>query len=141
MLGGIGERADSQFDTGSMLRREDTHMHDFRKLNVYSRALAFTRQVRMMTKGFPREEIFVLTSQYRRAADSIVLNIAEGAGNESLKEFRKFLSYSIRSGYECLGCADIALGESYLTKDSHEKLCVETNEIISMLVGLQRKLN
>ena len=76
-------------------------MHKFKELDVYKKALTFTRVVRETSKRFPKDELFVLSSQFRRAADSIVLNIAEGAGNSSKKEFARFLDYSIRSGFEC----------------------------------------
>jgi four helix bundle protein len=115
-------------------------MHDFRKLDVYKRALLFTRIVRSVTAGFPREEMFSLASQYRRAADSIVLNIAEGAGNTSKREFAKFLGYSVRSGYECGGCADISSNQHYITKKQYDDLIDETNQIVAMLIGLQRSL-
>lgn len=116
-------------------------MHDFRKLDVYKRALKFTKTVRRLTSTFPREELFALAAQYRRAADSIVLNIAEGAGNNSRKEFSKFLGYSIRSGYECGGCADLSLTQDYISGKQYDEIVQETNEIVSMLIGLQRSLS
>ncbi len=106
-------------------------IHDFRKLDVYKRALLFTKTVRKATASFPREELFALTSQYRRAIDSIVLNIAEGTGSGTNKEFTKFLSYSIRSGYECGGCADIAAVQKHISKKEYDSLIQETNEIVS----------
>jgi len=115
-------------------------MHDFRKLDVYGRALQFTSKVRKVTSAFPKEEMFVLAAQYRRAADSIVLNIAEGAGSGSKKEFAKFLGYSIRSGYECSCCSDISVNEQFVSNEVYSTLLDETNQIISMLIGLQRSL-
>jgi len=115
-------------------------MHDFRKLDVYKRALLFTKRVRRVTSKFPREEVFGLTSQFRRASDSIVLNLAEGAGCSSRKEFAKFVGYSTRSGYECGGCEDIAVELEYVSTDEYEKLLDETNQIVAMLIGLQRSL-
>ncbi len=115
-------------------------VHNFRKLEVYKRALLFTKRVRRVTAGFPRDEMFALTSQYRRAVDSIVLNIAEGSGSGSKKEFARFPGYAIRSGYECGGCADIAAVQKYITKKEYDSLIKETNEIVSMLIGLQRSL-
>ena len=53
------------------------------KLQVYRKALIFTKGIRKIVKAFPKDELFGLTSQCKRAADSIVLNIAEGAGNSS----------------------------------------------------------
>jgi len=115
-------------------------MHDFRKLDVYKRALLFTKTVRKVTAAFPREEMFALALQYRRAADSIVLNIAEGAGCASKKEFLKFLGCSVRSGYECGGCADISVTQDYISKKEYDDLIDETNQIVSMLIGLRRSL-
>lgn len=97
-------------------------MHKLKELKVYQKALDFTALVRQTTKSFPRDELFVLAVQFRRAADSIVLNIAEGAGNSSRKEFCKFLDYSIRSGFECIGCTDIALLNKYINQESHDKI-------------------
>lgn len=116
------------------------NFHDFRKLDVYKRSLLFTKRVRRVTSQFPKEELYALTSQFRRAVDSIVLNIAEGAGSGSKKEFAKFLGYSIRSGYECGGCADISAVQKYISRKEYQDLVRETNEIVSMLIGLQRNL-
>jgi four helix bundle protein len=115
-------------------------MHNFRKLKVYQRSLAFTKAVRAITRRFPRDELFSLTSQFRRAADSIVLNIAEGAGNRSDKEFAKFLDYSIRSGHECFGCIDIAFVNEFISEKAHGSLVKEVDEIVAMLIGFQRTL-
>ena len=115
-------------------------MHDFRKLRVYQRALNLTRHVRCSTLGFPADELYGLTSQFRRASYSIVLNIAEGAGNQSEKEFARFLQIAMRSGYECLGCLDIARVNELMPETEMISLEAETKEIISMLVGLKRSL-
>lgn len=115
-------------------------MRNFRKLQVYQKALAFTKVVRALTKKFPKDELFSLTSQFRRAVDSIVLNIAEGAGNRSDKEFAKFLDYSIRSAHECIGCCDIALANEYLNNKTHEEIFTQVDELIAMMIGLQKTL-
>jgi four helix bundle protein len=115
-------------------------MHKVKDLKVYEKALGFTKLVRTTTKAFPKEELFVLTSQFRRAADSIVLNIAEGAGNRSKKEFSKFLDYSIRSGFECIGCSDIALENELVALSSYNEIVAKVNELIAMLDGLQKSL-
>lgn len=115
-------------------------MHNFRKLKVYEKALAFSTTVRVVTRKFPKDELFALISQFRRAADSIVLNIAEGAGNRSDKEFAKFLDYAIRSAHECVGCIDIALMNGYILEKNHKEMFAEVDEIIAMLIGFQRTL-
>jgi four helix bundle protein len=115
-------------------------MHNFRKLKVYEKALEFTKIVRAITRSFPKHELFSLSAQFRRAADSIVLNIAEGAGNRSEKEFAKFLDYAIRSGHECIGCVDIALANKYITEKEHSDLFKYADEIVAMIIGFQRSL-
>lgn len=115
-------------------------MHNFRKLKVYEKGLGFTKKVRSLTRRFPKDEIYSLTSQFRRAADSIVLNIAEGAGNRSEREFAKFLDYAIRSGHECVGCLDIGLANEYLSEKIHSEMFNDVDEIIAMLIGFQRSL-
>jgi four helix bundle protein len=114
-------------------------MHNLEELQVYRKALLFTKVVRGTVKRFPKDEIFGLISQFKRASDSIVLNIAEGAGNSSNKEFIHFLDYSIRSSFECKGCLDIALENSFVEAE-HQKLITEANELIAMLYGLQKYL-
>src|SRR3972149_110992 len=104
-------------------------MHNFRKLKVYQNALHFTRTVRVVTRTFPKDELYSLTTQFRRAADSIVLNISEGAGNRSNKEFAKFLDYAIRSAHECIGCTDISRSEEYIDEHLRSDLFTEADEI------------
>ncbi|MBP9211976.1 MAG: four helix bundle protein [Bacteroidetes bacterium] len=115
-------------------------MHNFRKLNVYEKAIEAGCEVRSMLRSFPKEEMFALSQQFRRAVDSIALNIAEGAGNNSEKEFSRFLEYSIRSAYECICCLDIALKNSFIAQDVYDRLYSRIDEIIAMLIGLQRKI-
>lgn len=96
---------------------------------------------REVIKNFPREEMFALSSQFRRAADSIPLNIAEGSGNESVKEVTKFLGYSIRSAYECLCCLDIAFENNFLANSEKERIEGFVEELIKMLVGFQKTIS
>ena len=93
-----------------------------------------------MTRRFPKDEMFSLTAQFRRAADSIVLNISEGAGNRSDKEFAKFLDYAIRSAHECIGCTDIAFTNEYISEKTHHDVFSVVDEIVAMLIGLQRSI-
>ena len=115
-------------------------MHRFRELKVYQKAISLTKEIRQLTKRFPKEEPYSLTSQMNRAGDSNALNIAEGAGNYSRKEFSKFLVYSIRSGYESFCCLDIALENAFIDQVERERLFEKIDEVIAMLVGLRKSL-
>jgi four helix bundle protein len=71
--------------------------HNFRKLKIYQRAIEFTVEIYKLSKLFPKEELYCLTGQIRRAVTSISLNIAEGSGSNSEKEFKRFLEIALRS--------------------------------------------
>ena len=116
-------------------------MHKYEDLKVYQKALVYTIEVRTVTKDFPKDELYTLTSQLKRAVDSIVLNIAEGAGNYSDKEFARFLSYSVRSGFECKACVDIAFTNGFIDEKTKRRLKDDANEIVAMLNGLYKSLD
>lgn len=75
-------------------------MRDFRKMQVWQKAHQLTLLVYRITRTYPPEELFGLTSQTRRAAASIPANIAEGCGRESAADFRRFLAMAMGSASE-----------------------------------------
>lgn len=75
-------------------------MRDFKKLNVWQEAHQLVLNVYKETRSFPKEEIYCLTSQLRRAVISIANNIAEGCGRNSKKELYNFLNISMGSSSE-----------------------------------------
>jgi len=111
-------------------------MHKYRELKVWQRSMAFTIDVYRETRDWPTEERFGLTSQLRRAASAIPLNIAEGAGNSSGREFGRFLEIALRSAYETMTAIEIARGLSYLASERADALLVEADEIAAMTAGL-----
>ena len=115
-------------------------MHNYRNLKVWQRAMAFTVTVYRESRDWPAEEKYGLTSQFRRAATSIPLNIAEGAGNSSNKEFVRFLQIALRSAYEVMTAIDIARGLYFLSDDQADTLLREADEIAAMLVGLMKSV-
>jgi len=115
-------------------------MHNYRNLKVWQRAMALTTIIYKETQTWPSEEKFGLISQIRRATTSIPLNIAEGAGNESNKEFCRFLQFALRSGYEVMTALDIAQNLGYLSDKRGNELINETDQIVAMIVGLMKSL-
>ncbi|MEP7292950.1 MAG: four helix bundle protein, partial [Chloroflexota bacterium] len=75
-------------------------MQDFKKLQVWMKAHVFTLALYRATSAFPKEEVYGLTSQMRRAAVSIPANIAEGCGRSSNAELARFLHISMGSASE-----------------------------------------
>jgi four helix bundle protein len=82
--------------------------HSFRDLIVWQRAMQLTVSIYRLTQGFPREEMYGLTSQIRRSAVSITSNIAEGHGRLNTAEYRQFLGIARGSNFELQSQLEIA---------------------------------
>ena len=110
----------------------------FEKLEVWQRALEFSGLIHELAKKFPRDELFILTSQIKRAADSIALNIAEGSTGQTNPEFRQFLSYALRSAIEVIACLHLALNRKLIDQKQFD-LCYEKAEVIIKMTQALRK--
>ena len=75
-------------------------MHRFRQLSSWQKSRTFVKDIYDLTKSFPKEEIYGLTSQLRRASVSIPTNIAEGAGRKTNPQFSHFLNFALGSAIE-----------------------------------------
>ncbi|HZQ10642.1 MAG TPA: four helix bundle protein [Anaerolineae bacterium] len=115
--------------------------HNYRQLDVWRRAIDFVTEIYRLSQKFPKEEQFGLTSQIRRAAVSISLNIAEGSGASSNAEFVRFLEIARRSAYEVMTALEIAEKLKYLLPNEKEKLTKEADEISAMLTGLIKSMH
>ena len=115
-------------------------MKDYRKLEVWQRSHQFTLAVYAATKSFPKEELFGLTSQLRRASSSIPANLAEGCGRDSDAELKRFIDIAHGSASEAEYHLLLALDLQYLTAPTHEPLADEIGQIKRMLGALSRKL-
>jgi four helix bundle protein len=113
----------------------------FEKLKVWQKALDLADEIDKMTKTFPKEEVYVLTSQVKRAADSISMNIAEGSTGQSNPEFCRFLRYSLRSNIEVVNCLHLAIRRGYITKEIFQKHYQSCEEILIMISALIKSLN
>src|SRR5436190_14497520 len=112
----------------------------FEKLNVWQRALDLSTLVHEITQKFPKEELYILTSQIKRAADSVALNIAEGSTGQSNPEFKRFLGIALRSAIEVVSCIYIAQRRGYIEKDKFEKIYKMCEEILVMINSLRNSL-
>ena len=116
-------------------------MHKFRELKVWQRSMELIVEVYQLTQAFPQAEQFGLISQLRRAAVSISLNIAEGAGSGTNPEFRRFLRMALRSSYEVMTGLEIGRRLGYCTDQQVNALLQEADEIAAMIVGLSKSLS
>jgi len=110
-------------------------MRDFRELKVWHKAHALTLDVYRATRTFPREELYSLTNQMRRAAVSIGANIAEGAGKNSRPEFARFLCIALGSASELEYHLLLSRDLGYLVPDICEQLSQQVVETKKMLSG------
>jgi len=114
---------------------------NFEKLNVWEASGQLSCEIYESTKSFPKAELFGLTSQIRRASDSISLNIAEGSTGQSRREFQRFLGYAIRSGIETVGCLYLARKKGFI-EDKEFKMYYSTLErLIIKIQALKKSLN
>jgi len=112
----------------------------FEGLKVWEKSLELTLQIHSLTKTFPKDELYVLTSQVKRAADSVALNIAEGSTGQSNDEFKRFLGYSIRSAIEVVACLHIAKKRSLIEEEKFILLYNETETLVIMLQALKNSI-
>ena len=112
----------------------------FEKLIVWQKAVDLSELIHNTSKKFPKDEMFILTSQIKRAADSVALNIAEGSTGQTNSEFKKFLGYSIRSNIEVVSCIFLAKRRLIITDDEFEKIYALCGEILVMINSLRNKL-
>lgn len=112
----------------------------FEKLIVWQKAVDLSADIHDLTKTFPKDELFILTSQIKRAADSISLNTAEGSTGQSNAEFNKFVGYALRSDIEVVGCLYLAQKRDLISDETFVKLYQQCEEILAMLNGLRNSL-
>jgi four helix bundle protein len=90
---------------------------------------------------FPKEELYVLASQIKRAADSVSLNIAEGSTGQTNAEFKRFLGIALRSDIEVVGCIYLAQKRNIISKEDFDKIYKACEEILVMINALKKSLD
>lgn len=115
-------------------------MHKFHQLKVWQKAHELTLAVYKATTKFPREEIYGLTSQLRRAAASIPANLAEGCGRNGDTELARFCRIASGSAREVEYHLFLARDLNFLKLEDHRSLAGQVDEVQRMLTGLLTKL-
>ena len=113
----------------------------FKDLHIWKRSIKLTEDIYRITKILPKEEIYGLSSQIKRAAVSIPSNISEGFARLHNKEYKQFLYISLGSCAELTTQIIIASKLQYLTDNISKQLLNEIEEISKMIMGLIKKLN
>ena len=112
----------------------------FRDLEIWKRGILLVEIVYEATRTFPKEELYGLTSQMRRAGVLIPSNIAEGFGRRHNAEYKQFLFIALGSAAELITQLVIAQRLGYLTIENADALTDETDQISKMTMSLIKKL-
>lgn len=116
-------------------------MKDFRELVVWQKAHHVALGIYKLTRGFPKEELYGLTSQMRRASVSIAANIAEGCAQKTDAAFCRFLVIALGSGAELEYHLLLSHDLGFINDASYEPLQVELTEVKKMLNSFIHKLS
>lgn len=108
----------------------------FEELRVWQDALRLCNEIDLLTESFPKKELYSLSSQITRAANSVVLNIAEGSTGQSIPEYKRFLRIALRSAIEVVACLFIARERKYIPQDVFKKFYDEYERLCKMITKL-----
>ena len=114
-------------------------MRDFHQLSVWQKSHQFTLDVYALTRAYPKEELFGLTSQIRRSSSSIATNIAEGCGRGSDADFGRFLQMAMGSASESEYQILLSFDLNYIDENQYKQMNAKVTEIKRMLSSLISK--
>ena len=115
-------------------------MKDFRQLKMWEKSHELALAIYKATKEFPKEELYLLSSQIRRSSISIPTNIAESCGRNTDADFARFLQMAMGSASETEYQLILARDLEFPPKDSYEKLHNDAEEVKRMLASLLRTI-
>ncbi len=115
-------------------------MHNHRKLDVWKESIQLTTELYKMTQKFPKEELFGLTAQMRKAAVSIPSNIAEGCGRNTNKDFDHFLAIALGSSFELETQFIVAMNLDYVKDFNTDQFFDKLDKIQKMIYKLKESL-
>jgi four helix bundle protein len=113
----------------------------FEDLEVWKLGMRIVDEVYRLTQKFPRSEMYALSDQLKRAATSIVLNVAEGSGQPTKKGFQVYIQRSKSSSLECVACVKIALQQKFLDSKETQLLDSMLREEYFKLVALGKSMS
>ncbi|MCU0376846.1 MAG: four helix bundle protein [Bacteroidales bacterium] len=112
----------------------------FENLTIWQKSMDYGELIFDLSKKFPKDEMYNLISQIRRAADSISLNISEGSIGQSDLEQKRFLSIAIRSLAEVVTCLHKAFKRSYISEKEFNEAYEYAYNLMNMMIAFRNKL-
>ena len=113
----------------------------FENLKVWQLALELADDIDILAQTFPKHELYSLTSQIRRAANSVSLNIVEGSTGLSNAEFKRFLNIDNWSALEVVGCLYLAKSRGYVNDEKFKELYNKIEILVKMIQAIINSLN
>ena len=111
----------------------------YKELEVYQEGYELLKEIYKITNKYPKEEIYVTTTQIRRAALSVVLNIAEGYGRQSKDDFKRFLKMSFSSVNEVEILLELGKDLKYIEEEKYNDIIVRYNTLGKRIYTLMKK--
>jgi len=112
----------------------------FEKLIIWQKAMDFGEEINALANKFPKSEIYNLSSQIRRAVDSVALNISEGSTGQTNPEFIKFMNYAIRSFAEVVTCLYKAKRRDYISEPEFKTQYEFAWNLMNMMIAFKDKI-
>ena len=110
----------------------------FEKLIIWQKAMDLGDEIDLLSETFPKKELYNLSSQIRRATDSIALNISEGSIGQSNPEQRKFMGYAIRSLAEVVTCLHKAKRRTYVSDNIFDEHYENSFHLMNMMIAFKK---
>ncbi len=115
-------------------------MHNYKEMKIWQKARKLVKVVYSISKKLPKEELYGLTSQIRRAVVSVPANIAEGAGRGTDRDFCHFLDIARGSLFELDTLLILSTDLEYVSEEELNPVFESINEIVKMMVSFQSRL-
>jgi four helix bundle protein len=115
-------------------------MNNFKELKIWMKSKDLCLEIYQITKGFPKEELYGITNQLRRAAVSVPANISEGAGRYHKNDFAHFINISLGSLNEIYTFVEISKELNYVNQSIVENLTLKIEELRKMLYTFNKSL-
>ena len=112
----------------------------FENLLIWQRAMEIGEDINLLSEKFPNKEIYNLSSQIRRAVDSVALNISEGSIGQTNPESNRFMGYSIRSLAEVVTCLHKAKRREYITEQEFNKHYEASFNLMNMMIAFRKNI-
>jgi four helix bundle protein len=112
----------------------------FENLVIWQKAMDYGEKIFTLSESFPKDELYNLTSQIRRAADSISLNISEGSIGQSDPEQKRFMGIAIRSLAEVATCLHKALRRKYISQTEFNESYDYALNLMNMMIAFKNKI-